>query len=505
MSIKLSPLNEQQLVALSNLSSELNREQIIWLNGYFQGLLGSPGNALQLPVSSSTNTGKRLTILYGTHTGRSKIIADKLAKKLSILGVDVHEFALDEYKTRQLTTEKNVVFIVSTHGEGEPPAMAEDFHAFITGKRSPKLPNLSFSVVALGDRSYKLFCQTGIDINQALKTAGANEILPILKLDVDYEEEAENWINQFTEVFAETSETSIESSSLVGSTDEAIQYSRKKPFVGTVIDKVKITGRDSDKEVYHVEISLEGSGIKYEPGDSVGILANNPPTLVEAILKQTKLGGNDLVLIKDGEFSLVEALSDHLEITVLTRDVIQKYQQLSGDKELLEIIEDEAKLDGLLYGHDLIDLLEEFPYEFNSQELAEVLRSFPARLYSISSSQDAVGDEVHVTVSAVSAEPRVMRRSRPPTALTSTRCTVSGTPAGSPGPGLGRARSVHRGVRNGGAFGSSRTRRSGCVVRARRNYDGCVLVDNTPHSCCLANPAKMTAATSAHRLATRPP
>lgn len=396
MNIELGPLNEQQLSALSTLSSGLNREQIIWLNGYFQGLLGATGVAQ--PVVQAT--GKQLKILYGTHTGRSKLIAGKLAKKLSGRGVDVQSVALDEYKSRQLATETNVVFIVSTHGEGEPPTMAEDFHAFITGKRSPKLPNLNFSVVALGDKSYKLFCQTGIDINQALTNAGANQIFPILTLDVDYEEEAEKWIDQFTDVFAENPSTSV-SAALAPTLLGEVEYSRKKPFIGTVIDKVKITGRGSDKEVYHVEISLEGSGINYEPGDSVGILANNPPALVDAILKQTNLNGNELVRIKDGEFSLQEALSDHLEITVLTRDVIQKYQEISGNKKLKEVIENEQQFDGLLYGHDVLDLLEEFPYEFKGQELVEVLRSFPARLYSISSSQDAVGEEVHVTVSAV--------------------------------------------------------------------------------------------------------
>ena len=400
MSIQLSPLNEQQLSALTNLTSGLNREQIIWLNGYFQGLLGSSGGIQPVINFTPETATKHLKILYGTHTGKSKIIAGKLAEKLISRGVDVQSVALDEYKTRQLISETNVVFIVSTHGEGEPPAMAEDFHAFITGKRSPKLPDLSFSVVALGDKSYKLFCQTGIDIENALTKSGAKNILPILTLDVDYEEEAEAWINQFSDVFAEISAIST-SAALSTFANEGVQYSRKKPFSASVIDKVKITGRDSDKEVYHVEISLEGSGITYEPGDSVGILANNPPDLVSAILKQVNLDSNESVNIKDGEFSLQEALSNHLEITVLTRDVIQKYQQVSGDKKLQEVIEKEEQLDRLLYGYDVLDLLEEYPFAFKAQELAEVLRSFPARLYSISSSQAAVGDEVHVTVSSV--------------------------------------------------------------------------------------------------------
>lgn len=400
MSISFNFLNEQQQNALSSLSAGLNREQIIWLNGYFQGLLNSSGNS-QPAQPTQLQKNKQLKILYGTHTGRSKTIAGQLAGKLAARGVEVQSVALDEYKTRQLASETNLVFIVSTHGEGEPPAMAEDFYEFITGKRSPQLPKLNYSVVALGDKSYKLFCKTGIDIDQALAKVGAKSILPVLTLDVDFEDPAAQWIDQFTDIFAETPDTSGQSNPVSITPSQGDLYSRKNPFRATVIDKVKITGRDSDKEVYHVELSLDGSGINYEPGDSVGILANNPPALVDAILKQTNLAGTEQVTLKDGDFSLQEALSDHLEITVLNREVIQKYQEKTGSKKLQEIIEDETALDRYLYGHDVLDLLEEFPFNFNAQELADLLRSFPARLYSISSSQSSVGDEVHITVATV--------------------------------------------------------------------------------------------------------
>ncbi|MFY9151431.1 MAG: assimilatory sulfite reductase (NADPH) flavoprotein subunit [Prolixibacteraceae bacterium] len=410
MTIQLSPLNEQQLKALSSLSAGLSREQIIWLNGYFQGLLLRSGESADGGSVIQQVVKKQLKILYGTHTGRSKTIAGNLAEKLTARGVEVSTFALDDYKSRQLATETNLVFIVSTHGEGEPPAMAEDFYGFITGKRSPKLPGLNYSVVALGDKSYKLFCKTGLDIDQALQQAGAKAILPVLTLDVDYEDEADKWIRQFTEVFAEVPETTVSpvTNSEKGTTS---QYSRKKPFRAEVLDKVKITGRDSDKEVYHVEISLEGSGITYEPGDAVGILANNPPALVDAILQEYKLDGSKTVAIKDGEFSLRDALTDHLEITVLNREVLQKYLDKSGNAQLQEIIENDQLLDQYLYGHDLLDLLEEFPFSFTEQELVNVLRILPARLYSISSSQAAVGEEVHITVSTVRYTSKGRKRS----------------------------------------------------------------------------------------------
>ncbi|HZL08425.1 MAG TPA: assimilatory sulfite reductase (NADPH) flavoprotein subunit [Prolixibacteraceae bacterium] len=400
MSLQLSPLNEQQISALSSLSAGLNREQLLWINGYLQGLLASTGVEQSLPAVNQAKSNKQLRILYGTHTGRSKLIAVKLAEKLSALGVEVSSVALDEYKTRQLTSETNVVFIVSTHGEGEPPAMAEDFYSFITGKRSPQLPSLNYSVVALGDKSYKFFCKTGIDIEHALEKSGAKSILPVLTLDVDYEDDANRWIDQFITIFSEVPVSSAQTL-VVNNHEEKEQYSRKNPFRASVLEKVKITGRDSDKEVYHVEISLEGSGLTYEPGDSVGILANNPTALIDGILKQAHFAGTEPVNIKEGVFPLREALSDHLEITVLNRDVIQKYLEKTGNQKLQEVFENESQLDQYLFGHDVLDLLEEFPYEFTAQELVGILRSFPARLYSISSSQAAVGDEVHITVASV--------------------------------------------------------------------------------------------------------
>jgi len=400
MSIQLSPLNEQQLSALASLTGGLSREQLFWINGYFQGLLASSGAIQLTAIDNQLKSSKKLKILYGTHTGRSKTIAGQLAEKLAGRGVEAVSVALDDYKTRQLTTETNVVFIVSTHGEGEPPAMAEDFHGFITGKRSPQLPNLNYSVVALGDKSYKFFCKTGIDIDQALANSGAKSILPILTLDVDFEEEVDCWITDFTEVFADipanTTPSNIQDRVQNGET-----YTRKNPFPATVIEKVKITGRYSDKEVNHVDLSLDWSVISYEPGDSVGILANNPPQLVDDILNHLGFEGAESITIKGGVFPLREALSNHLEITVINRDVIQKYQAKAGNGELLKVIENEVLLDQYLYGHDVLDLLEDFPFSFSAQDLADVLRTFPARLYSISSSQAAVGDEVHITVSTV--------------------------------------------------------------------------------------------------------
>ncbi len=408
MSIKLNPLNPNQAKALEQLLEGAVPEQIIWLNGYFQGLsssyslsFSSTAVAAQVAVVPSS---LKLTILFGSHTGRSEGIAKKLSGLLEEKSISTTVVAMDDYNPKQLETEENVLIVVSTHGEGEPPEMAEDFHRFVTGKRAPKLPNLNFSVLALGDRSYKLFCQTGLDIDHALKKAGAKELFPIVTCDVDYEEDANTWMNAILEKLAEAQPAVVNVATTLAPAEEVVVYNQKNPFRAAVIDKVKITGRDSDKEVYHVELDLGGSGIVYQPGDSLGVLADNPPVLVDKIIEQLNLNPEINVLVKKKEFPLRIALRHQVEITLLNRDVIQKYADKTGNAEVARILENDELLDQYLWGHDILDLLVEFPAELDAQKLIDLLRPLPARLYSISSSQEAVGEEVHITVATVRYE-----------------------------------------------------------------------------------------------------
>jgi sulfite reductase (NADPH) flavoprotein alpha-component len=406
MTSKLNPLNEKQINALADLIEDIRLDQLVWLNGYLQGLsLNLEGKSPILdPVAELSAAGgaskQKLTVLYGTHTGRSRAIAEKLSQKAKYAGIEVKTESLEDYKPKQISSEKLVALVVSTHGEGEPPMMAEDFHTFITGPKAPKLNGLNYAVLALGDRSYKLFCQTGIDIDQAFVKNGATALLPLEKLDVDFEDAAKAWIDNLLSVLK--SRMPVETSTINSSVQaETVEYSRKKPFYALVSDKVRITGRGSNKEVYHVELSLKGSGLTYEPGDAIGILANNPPLLVDEILRKGNFNPEEMVSVREGNISLREALLNHLEITLLTKEVIKSYAELSGIRDVAVILENEALLDKYLYGHDVLDLLEEFPYDWTARQFVDVLRNLPPRLYSVSSSQAAVGNEVHITVSAV--------------------------------------------------------------------------------------------------------
>ncbi len=407
MNTKVNPFTESQLAALEQVISGITPEQILWLSGYLEGRLAaiqpnSVGTAAATTVAVQTKKHTKLTILFGTDTGRSEALAAKLAEKAEERNIDAHVINMYDYNPRKLKEEKNVAVIVSTHGEGEPPAMAEDIHKFLTNKRAPRMEHVNYSVLALGDKSYKYFCQTGKDFDSAFSRLGAESITPIVKCDVHYEEDAEAWMNLLLQNIAPEKYARTNGNDVV--IKKVPEYSKKNPFQATVLERVKITGRDSDKEVYHLELSLEGSGLTYEPGDAAGIFTQNPALLVDQVIQKSGFDSSENVNLKAGEINIGEALSHHLEITLLTREVLTNYFLKTGSKKVEKLLSDENLLDEYLYGNDLLDLLEDFPFEWKAQELVDILRQLPPRLYSISSSQENVGEEVHLTVSLVNFE-----------------------------------------------------------------------------------------------------
>jgi sulfite reductase (NADPH) flavoprotein alpha-component len=422
MNSKSNPLTEKQKNALNELVKDVTPEQIVWLNGFLEGRFSGLNGSAILAESSEPETvvstaTANLTILFGTETGNASELAKKLKEKALFKNVAVNLLNMYDYDPRKLKDEENVAVIVSTHGEGEPPDMAEDFHKFVTGKRLPKLENVRFSVLALGDKSYRNFCQTGEEIYNAIKKGGAFPVTPLVKCDLNYEVPAEVWMNnlllnltpaQTSPAFeAETGEPAAVR--IAGTPD--IEFSKKNPFPAAVLDKVRITGRDSDKEVYHLELSLEGSGLTYEPGDSVGIFTKNPPELVEQIIQKAGFDPEKkIVFSEEEEVSVIHALTYQYEITVVTFDMLQKYFEQTKNQDLKMLLDDDKKLDEYLYGSDLLDLLEDFPFDWNVNKLLEILRPMPPRLYSISSSMERVGEEVHITVSVVNFEKKNRKR-----------------------------------------------------------------------------------------------
>ncbi len=416
MQIKVmnSPFNKEQAELLNNLLPTLSETQKIWLSGYlaasqFPSVLGTPDvKVTDFPVGSTGQKISRdVTILYGSQTGNARGLAKKAAKTLEGNGLQVSVSPMSDFKPNNLKKLQNLLIIVSTHGEGDPPDNALSLHEFLHGRRAPKLDELHFSVLSLGDSSYEFFCQTGKEFDARLEELGGTRLYPRFDCDLDYDEPAAEWLAGILGSLSGSSEENtalpqaVATSLVVEST-----YNRTKPFHAEVLENLNLNARGSNKETRHLELSLEGSGLTFEPGDSLGIYPENDSTLVAMLLEELRWDSEVRVMVnKQGDtHPLKEALLSYYEITNLTKPLLEKAAKLSEKNNLRELVSagNEEKVKAYLEGRDLLDLVRDYgPWVGEAQEFVSILRKMPARLYSIASSLSANPDEVHLTIGAV--------------------------------------------------------------------------------------------------------
>ncbi|CAI6303077.1 assimilatory sulfite reductase (NADPH) flavoprotein subunit [Bacillus subtilis] len=407
-----SPFNQEQAELLNRLLPTLTESQKIWLSGYLsaqsvsaQEAAGAPAAAVSAEAPAPT-VSKEVTVLYGSQTGNAQGLAENAGKQLEQSGFQVTVSSMSDFKPNQLKKVNNLLIVVSTHGEGEPPDNALSFHEFLHGRRAPKLEDLRFSVLALGDSSYEFFCQTGKEFDQRLEELGGKRISPRVDCDLDYDEPAAEWLEGVLKGLNEAGGGSAAPAPAAASQTGESSYSRTNPFRAEVLENLNLNGRGSNKETRHVELSLEGSGLTYEPGDSLGVYPENDPELVELLLKEMNWDPEEIVTLnKQGDVRpLKEALISHYEITVLTKPLLEQAAQLTGNDELRELLApgNEENVKAYIEGRDLLDLVRDYgPFSVSAQEFVSILRKMPARLYSIASSLSANPDEVHLTIGAV--------------------------------------------------------------------------------------------------------
>lgn len=407
----------------------LNRDQMLWLNGYTSAVveLGLPvissASATEATGTSATSSAiiagipvteaaevteatssAKLKILYGTHSGNSQKVAAVAHEEAQKAGIDSSVESLTEYNVRQLKDESQVLLIVSTHGEGEPPVAAADLYELLNSKKAPKLNGSRFAVIALGDSAYRKFCQTGIDFHHFFKKQGAEAVLDVVKLDVDFQEQLPIVLPDLIARFGGLQSSDNQRDTSISNAAPVAVTNHDVPVAVPVLEKVQLNGRGSDKETWHLEISTDGTGLQYQPGDALEVYARNSPALVDAIIAQLGLSSDELVTVDGHKVSLHEALTHYYEITIVTPQVLKKYATLLGDNQINILFDDADLLDQYLKGTDFLDVLREYPLQLSANQLLDILRKLPPRLYSISSSPLAVGDEVHITVGAVRFE-----------------------------------------------------------------------------------------------------
>ncbi|MBM7456504.1 sulfite reductase (NADPH) flavoprotein alpha-component [Oceanisphaera litoralis] len=400
-----SPLNEQQVHKLTQVAAELSATQLAWVSGYFYGISQQQGG-VSVPAAAAQPAGK-LTIIYASQTGNAKGVAEALKAQASASGVAVDLFNAADYKIKQLKKETHVLIVASTNGEGEAPDDAIEFHKQLKAGKAGKLDGLHYGVLGLGDSSYEFFCQTGKDFDEYLSKAGATPLLGRLDCDVDYDAAAESWSQSVVALVKDALqlEAANEAAPVVPLTQGAASlYNKKNPFAAELVTNQKITGRDSDKDIRHFEISLDGSDLSYQPGDALGIWFSNDESLVDALLALVELAPETPVKVGDESLSLREALVNHYELTQGYASFVQAYAEWSDSEKLKALLEDKAALREYCANHQILDIVREQPASLTAEQLQGALRRLTPRLYSIASSQAEVEDEVHLTVGVVRFE-----------------------------------------------------------------------------------------------------
>lgn len=404
-----SPLTEEQASRLNELLKGLEGHQVDWLSGYLAGWrasqVGQPAAAGSAPAASAE--APTLTVLYGSQTGNAEGVAEMLGEQASARGIKANVVDMADYKPKQLKNESFVAILASTHGEGDPPDNALDFHEFLHGRKAPGLKGVQYGVLALGDTSYEHFCQTGKDFDTRFAELGATPLTERVDCDVDYDDAAEAWVESMLAAIEEKAGASQAATTAAAASGPAAKskYDRKHPFPAPVLENLVLNGRGSNKETRHIELSLEDSGLTYRPGDAVGVYPQNNPRLVAGIIEKLGLDPDENVALGETQTTLADALQHYREITVLTRPLMEQWAGHSADAELQKLVEDHAALTEWMRGRDLLDLIEAWPIEaLGADTLTAMLRKLPPRLYSIASSQTAVEEEVHMTIAAVRYE-----------------------------------------------------------------------------------------------------
>ena len=397
-----------------NLLPTLTPLQLAWLSGYAwsqasgveQPLVGQHLAANLTALSAEPFS---ITVLSGSQTGNAKSVADKVAAELTEAGIAVKRVALKDYKAKTIADEKYLLLVTSTQGEGEPPEEGVVLHKLLNGKKTPKLTELQFAVLGLGDSSYPNFCQAGKDFDQRFAELGATRLFERVDADLDYSATAEQWIRDIVAIVKEKAAQASPVVQSIGTATTALvakesQYNKANPFPATLITNQKITGRQSDKDVRHLEFDLAGSDLHYQAGDALGVWFDNDPKLVDEILSLAQIDPTTEVTIEGKAQTISTALLSHLELTQNTPAFVKGYAALAHNEQLNDLVADNQALQELVQRTPIVDVLHKFPAKLTAEQLVSLLRPLTPRLYSISSSPAEVGEEVHLTVGVVRFE-----------------------------------------------------------------------------------------------------
>lgn len=356
-------------------------EQRAWLNGFLAGLFNRTASSVA-PAACLTP----LTILYASQTGTAESLAKKAAKTAASRGFAPAVLDVATVSAESLQAHANLLFITSTYGDGEPPDSAKALHAALAADTAPALAPVRYSICALGDTNYTLFCQAGKDFDAYLEKRGATRVHPRADCDVDYDAPFETWLHASLAAFG--SSAGFQPSSESSSAPSVVTHDKKNPYLAPVLAVRPLNAPGSAKEVNHVEFDLSAAGVSlaYEAGDALGVIPQNCPELVSAVLAALGADGEEAVATPVGELSLRRALTEHYDLGKPPAALLEALALPPESPAPLDV------LDALLATPAL---------KPSVTKLVTLLRKIAPRLYSISSSPKAHPGQVHLTVGAV--------------------------------------------------------------------------------------------------------
>jgi sulfite reductase (NADPH) flavoprotein alpha-component len=419
-------LDEAQAGQVEALLATLSPAQALWLSGYLaaigqgaigQGMAGGVGTAPATTDQAATGSAGRpsLTVLYATETGNAEGVARQLAGAAASKGIEATAVDMADYRPKNLRKESLLAVVAATHGEGDPPDPAAGFFEFLLGRKAPKLEDTKFAVLSLGDSSYVEFCKAGRDMDARLEELGAERILDRVDCDVDYDEPADAWIERLVatlEELAPPAEPAASPDAVVprlapamagvpGAPNGKPDYSRKNPYRAEILDAVVLSGRHSDKETIHLELSVEEDALLFEPGDSLGVMPENEDPVTETVLETLGFSGSEPVTVHGDEHPLADALRHELELTRLTPAFLTKYAEAAAAQELRDLLGEDRReeLNEFMACNQVSDILRSYPVEgLEPQGFVDMLRKLQPRLYSIASSQKWLPDQIDLTI-----------------------------------------------------------------------------------------------------------
>src|SRR5690625_102322 len=390
------PLPDALWQQLQPLLRQLDAAQALWLSGYLHG-----SATATVPEAGPATPGAAPAILvgYGTETGNCAALADQLCQRLQEQGWAAEAVDLGTLRPRQLARRERLLVICATHGDGDPPEPIHDFYHALMADAAPRVEGLEFSVLSLGDSSYEQYCVTGQQLDARLEELGGQRLAARRDCDVDFADPARQWMDEVLARLPQPVAQTVAPAAVTAVAPTAREYSRQQPLAVEVLDNIRLTAAGRREAIHHLELALEVADFPVRPGDAVGVLADNSPQRVAAVLDAVGLSGETAVTVSGQAMPLVQALRSHCDLTLPGRRLLEFWAELSGGAELAAVLAGEARAQrDFLRSHQVIDLVVGWPARPEAQLLVANLRPLQPRLYDLANSLQRVEDELHLTV-----------------------------------------------------------------------------------------------------------